>query len=56
MRERGGLSLYQVARLRQFYTREREKEEEEEEEGEREEEERKVEKAIPRTIFVSVYI
>ena len=49
MRERGGLSLYQVARLRQFYTREREKEEEEEEEGEREEEERKVEKAIPRT-------
>ena len=41
MRERGGLSLYQVARLRQFYTREREKEEEEEEEGEREEEERK---------------
>ena len=49
MRERGGLSLNQVARLRQFYTREREKEEEEEEEGEREEEERKVEKAIPRT-------
>ena len=25
MRERGGLSLYQVARLRQFYTRERER-------------------------------
>ena len=32
------MSLYQVARLRQFYTRERKKEEEEEEEGEREEE------------------
>ena len=38
MREQGGLSLYQVARLHQFYTLEREREEEEEEKGEREEE------------------
>ena len=38
MREcEGESALYQVTRLRQFYTREREREEEEEEEGEREE-------------------